>query len=58
MSLKRRPQLLKVFTGFRVTLPKQWREKHGVSVGDFVKCEFDDVTLTLTPVEVQVREKK
>jgi bifunctional DNA-binding transcriptional regulator/antitoxin component of YhaV-PrlF toxin-antitoxin module len=58
MSLKRRVHLLKVFSGFRITLPYEWRNKNGIKVGDFVKCVFDDIELTLIPVEVEVREKK
>jgi hypothetical protein len=57
-SKRRRPPLLKVYTGFRITLPYEWRNRQGIKVGDFIKCEFDGVKLRLIPVEVQVKEKR
>lgn len=58
MGSKSKSPLLKVYTGFRITLPYEWRIKQGIEVGDFIKCEFDGMQLRLIPVEVQVREKR
>jgi bifunctional DNA-binding transcriptional regulator/antitoxin component of YhaV-PrlF toxin-antitoxin module len=54
--------IIPVLQSYRITIPKEYRDSHGIKVGDKVKAIFSDKTspLIVVPVEVQVivREKR
>ena len=50
---KKNEALLKILQNFRVTLPKEFRERFGLKVGDFVQAQWDgDDVLKIVPGKV------
>jgi bifunctional DNA-binding transcriptional regulator/antitoxin component of YhaV-PrlF toxin-antitoxin module len=46
-------ELLKIMSGYRISLPKKFREKHGLKIGDYVNAVWnDDKALQLFPGKV------
>lgn len=46
-------ELLKIMSGYRISLPKKFREKHGLKIGDWVNAVWnDDKALQLFPGKV------
>ena len=52
--------IVPVLGSYRVTLPKEYRKRHGIKVGDKVKFIFSEKMnpLIIVPVEVQVIVKE
>lgn len=46
---------VKVGKAYRVVLPPEFREKHGLSEGETLTVEFDGDRLILTPLRVRQR---
>jgi len=47
--------ILKVLSAFRITLPKDFRDKFGIKVGDNVKAVWDGDSLMILPVDLEVK---
>lgn len=46
-------ELLKIMSGYRISLPKKFREKHGLKIGDYVNAVWnEDKALQLFPGKV------
>ena len=48
----RRTDIRKITRGFQITLPKGFRERHGLEVGDVVETVEVDGELRVQPVEI------
>jgi len=46
-------EILKILSGYRISLPKRFREKHGLKIGDYVNAVWnEDKALQLFPGKV------
>lgn len=54
-KVKYNEEIAPVLSSYRITLPKEWREKHNVEVGSKVKLLVSDQTSTMILVPVDVR---
>lgn len=53
MSDQPSPDLRKVSRGFQITLPVQFREQHGLQIGDHVRIEQAAEQLIITPLQTR-----
>ncbi len=50
-------KLLNILSNYRITLPKDFREKFNMQVGDHVKAVWDGEYLMILPVNVEVKAR-
>jgi len=50
-------ELIKILSSYRVTLPKDFRDKFGLKVGEHVRAIWDEGYLIIVPVELEVKAR-
>ncbi|MFQ6068078.1 MAG: AbrB/MazE/SpoVT family DNA-binding domain-containing protein [Candidatus Bathyarchaeia archaeon] len=56
MKEKIKKKVLRVISGGRITLPKEYRERNDLRVGDYLIMICKDKSLELSPIMFRVRE--